>query len=513
MSSSRPHEIFALIATHDYDTLKAYVLSGADLSVTNAKGETPAVYAANTDRKCVEIIADNLDKSSGNNGEFKLGSALLTCVLYDDIEVARKLLIAGASKDWTFRDTGNNITHTAVQNKNSEMLAMLLQFEFDVPCTTTNNDGLTPLQLACRRAAWDCAELLVQTNLDELEEFEESWQIDLNNAWNEPENQLRKVTIAWKLAQAQQWDMLLRLGQQYPITLTTQPKIQQQTAETAGKNINIAWLLAHGNKWEMLFEFACKSSIQDHTTLLALLTSKHDNKVLIDEWIDSNEESLMRLLNLCDSNILVSLRMLAPRDSFLFDAASLAYVKIMLVTLSPALLNHAHLSPEDKTTLNINIELMLEKLCDIHSESAFYKDAQQELALIIFNQLLPCATVHQSVTNYLNRRLALVPTFHGTAADGFEASLRMIMLHCATNAGDGQLVSNIYAESLRTVRELREENSKLKESLKRSREEAGLSEPKDRRPTKQANKLEGRLFDQPRERKQPARAAKAAIKF
>lgn len=511
MSSPRPH-IFTLIATKDYDALQALVLSGADLSVKNEKGETPAVYAANRgNTKCVEIIADNMDKTAGENGEFELGRALLICVAYNDLEAARKLLIAGASKDWTYSETGNGIIHAAIQKK-SAMLAMLLQPEFDIPCTTTNNDGLTPMQLACRKAAWGCAKLLVKTNLDELDDAEDSWQIDLNTTWDEPENQLHKVTIAWKLAQAKQWDMLLRLGQQYPITLTTQPKIQEQTAETVGKNINVAWLLALDNKWEMLFEFACKSSIQDHATLLALLTSQHDDRTLFDEWIDSNEESLMRLLKLCDSNVLVNLRMLAPRDSLLFDTASLAYVKIMLVTLAPALLNHAQLTAEDKTTLNINVELMLEKLCDINPESAFYKDAQQELALIIFNQLLPCSTVHQSVVNYLNRRLALVQTFHSTSADGFEASLRMIMMHCATSGGDEQLVRNIYAESLQTVRALREENSKLKESLKRNREEAELDDPEER-PAKQAKKLQGRLFDQPRERKQPARAAKVEIKL
>src|SRR5207249_3871884 len=58
----------------------------------------------------------------------------------------RLLLEAGASKTWFFRTTGDKGLHCAIRKNNPKMVALLLEFNYDLK--VTNTAGQTPPDLA-----------------------------------------------------------------------------------------------------------------------------------------------------------------------------------------------------------------------------------------------------------------------------------------------------------------------------------------------------------------------------
>jgi len=93
---------------------------------------------------CVEVIAKN--KKADANDRYRYGCALLDAVSNDKIDTVKVLLEAGASKNWTYQESGDGSLHIAIRNRNKYMIALLLSFDFDL--TKKNNEGQTPPQLA-----------------------------------------------------------------------------------------------------------------------------------------------------------------------------------------------------------------------------------------------------------------------------------------------------------------------------------------------------------------------------
>lgn len=123
--------IFTAVTLNDIGTLTALLYSGVDINSKNSYGRTPievAAYLENWD--CVEEIIRLRHDDKNNSGRFN--KALLIAAKYNRTETVSRLLEKGALLDQYSKKNGFFAIHYAVQNKNIDLIKILLAFGADL---------------------------------------------------------------------------------------------------------------------------------------------------------------------------------------------------------------------------------------------------------------------------------------------------------------------------------------------------------------------------------------------
>ncbi len=143
------------------DAAEALLNAGAGIDMQNKDKHTPIQLAATKGYfNIVKLIAEQI--STDENDTFHYGSALVSAVRVDNIDVVKVLLTAGAGdkRRWFYSDTGDAALHCAALNGNPKMVNLLLDFKFSLD--VQNNDKKTPIELAAEQGHFDLVKLIAE---------------------------------------------------------------------------------------------------------------------------------------------------------------------------------------------------------------------------------------------------------------------------------------------------------------------------------------------------------------
>jgi ankyrin repeat protein len=124
---------------------------GADIEMRNSMEETLLITACTWNNyKIVELL---LEKGADPNARDQLdGTALHSAAFNGNIEIM-ELLLSYNSEVNAVRELGGNVLCSAVGSANADVIPLLIKSGADI--NHTNDDGETPLHLACRKGQED----------------------------------------------------------------------------------------------------------------------------------------------------------------------------------------------------------------------------------------------------------------------------------------------------------------------------------------------------------------------
>lgn len=154
------------------DYLKAEDIEKYDLAEKDNERTPIVLAAAKKYFKMVKLIADT--KKTDEKDTYCYGSALISLLAYDKISIDEKyecalsLIKAGASKGYSFTDTGNSCLHVAVLNNQLKIVSLLLEHGFNL--SSQNNENKTPIQLASIKGYFDIVKVIADTKKSDVDD-------------------------------------------------------------------------------------------------------------------------------------------------------------------------------------------------------------------------------------------------------------------------------------------------------------------------------------------------------
>ena len=160
--NARTRELFEAIADKNIAKVKAALTyNSVDLTVENSQKRTAIQAAAMSGFwEGVQIIAES---AYDDDKQSKRYCDALSLAIKADFaskeQVVTSLLQNGAKQTKVFKLTLDSCHHIAIQKNEDRILKLLL--EQDVAFSETNNDGFTPIELACKLGQTKCIDLLL----------------------------------------------------------------------------------------------------------------------------------------------------------------------------------------------------------------------------------------------------------------------------------------------------------------------------------------------------------------
>jgi len=152
--------LFNAIKEKNIERIKGLVQAGISLAAENEDGHTPIQLAVDLGHwECVKAIA--IKRKIDEEDTYRYGSALLSAVDQNKLDVVECLLQAQASHGYYYDDGGQNYClHVAAKNNNPEMIRLLLKYKLNPQ--KTNKAGQRPIELACMMGHWNCVETFIE---------------------------------------------------------------------------------------------------------------------------------------------------------------------------------------------------------------------------------------------------------------------------------------------------------------------------------------------------------------
>lgn len=141
-------------------------VNGVDINATDEKGHTPLMVAASLPNKLATSVMARKLISAGvdlNKTDIQGHTALHYAVIHKNILVLRVLLDTRGI-DIRIQDSlGNNALHVAAACQDMRTIKILVDHitQYRIKCDVHNDEGMTPLLIACRLGRLDIARFLV----------------------------------------------------------------------------------------------------------------------------------------------------------------------------------------------------------------------------------------------------------------------------------------------------------------------------------------------------------------
>ena len=133
------------------------------LALADEEGKKPIELAAELKLwDIVKLIAQS--KKDTENHDYNYGSALYEAVIHDKDDIAKILLEANASLTWRNKKNGYTLLHYAIKKKNIKLIELLLKY--NAKLSVTDNNDMTPIQLAADLGLWHIVTLIAQSKND-----------------------------------------------------------------------------------------------------------------------------------------------------------------------------------------------------------------------------------------------------------------------------------------------------------------------------------------------------------
>ncbi len=156
-----PRDHILIAIKTDRPDIVADLIQQIDITERGKENLTPIEVAVQFRRyNCVRVIIENSVLSKKILETY--GAALLDSVRINNIQIARILLKAGASNNWSDSE-GNTCLHVAIKNQNTEMITLLSSFGFNL---NEQNDK--------KKSAYDSADSL------DLKSLKDGWLLHYN---------------------------------------------------------------------------------------------------------------------------------------------------------------------------------------------------------------------------------------------------------------------------------------------------------------------------------------------